>query len=281
MNKVTKQDNKRKNIPNKLRFEVFKRDSFTCQYCGQSAPNVVLEVDHLLPVSKGSDNDILNLITSCWTCNNGKSNILLTDNTMLEKQKAQLDELNEKRLQLEMMIEWRESLNNLDDDIAQKIADYFGGQANCDVNETGLKKIKQWTKKFTYQQILEAVELSVNQYVKKGTNDETNKAFDMVPRICAAKKRQTETGEDLSHLYYIRGILRNRVYCNDQVAIKLLKEANEVGAREEDLKDIALHCTNWTDWRETMLLVISDMEVINQEYEEWSVQDNNSNGGGQ
>ena len=172
MNKVTKQDNKRKNIPNKLRFEVFKRDSFTCQYCGQSAPNVVLEVDHLLPVSKGGDNDILNLITSCWTCNNGKSNILLTDNTMLEKQKAQLDELNEKRLQLEMMIEWRESLNNLDDDIAQKIADYFGGQANCDVNETGLKKIKQWTKKFTYQQILEAVELSVNQYVKKGTNDE-------------------------------------------------------------------------------------------------------------
>lgn len=265
MNKVTKQDNKRKNIPNKLRFEVFKRDSFTCQYCGQSAPNVVLEVDHLLPVSKGGDNDILNLITSCWTCNNGKSNILLTDNTMLEKQKAQLDELNEKRLQLEMMIEWRESLNNLDDDIAQKIADYFGGQANCDVNETGLKKIKQWTKKFTYQQILEAVELSVNQYVKKGTNDETNKAFDMVPRICAAKKRQTETGEDLSHLYYIRGILRNRVYCNDQVAIHLLKEANELCIAESELKEIALTSANWTEWRETMQELIGSTK----DFYEW------------
>ena len=265
MNKVTKQDNKRKNIPNKLRFEVFKRDSFTCQYCGQSAPNVVLEVDHLLPVSKGGDNDILNLITSCWTCNNGKSNILLTDNTMLEKQKAQLDELNEKRLQLEMMIEWRESLNNLDDDIAQKIADYFGGQANCDVNETGLKKIKQWTKKFTYQQILEAVELSVNQYVKKGTNDETNKAFDMVPRICAAKKRQTETGEDLSHLYYIRGILRNRVYCNDQVAIQLLKEANELCIAESELKEIALTSVNWTEWRETMQELIGSTK----DFYEW------------
>lgn len=265
MNKVTKQDNKRKNIPNKLRFEVFKRDSFTCQYCGQSAPNVVLEVDHLLPVSKGGDNDILNLITSCWTCNNGKSNILLTDNTMLEKQKAQLDELNEKRLQLEMMIEWRESLNNLDDDIAQKIADYFGGQANCDVNETGLKKIKQWTKKFTYQQILEAVELSVNQYVKKGTNDETNKAFDMVPRICAAKKRQTETGEDLSHLYYIRGILRNRVYCNDQVAIQLLKEANELCITESEPKEIALTSANWTEWRETMQELIGSTK----DFYEW------------
>lgn len=265
MNKVTKQDNKRKNVPNKLRFEVFKRDSFTCQYCGQSAPNVVLEVDHLLPVSKGGDNDILNLITSCWTCNNGKSNILLTDNTMLEKQKAQLDELNEKRLQLEMMIEWRESLNNLDDDIAQKIADYFGNQANCDVNETGLKKIKQWTKKFTYQQILEAVELSVNQYVKKGTNDETNKAFDMVPRICAAKKRQAETGEDLSHLYYIRGILRNRVYCNDQVAIQLLKDANELCIADSELKEIALTSANWTEWRETMQELISSTK----DFYEW------------
>lgn len=265
MNKVTKQDNKRKNIPNKLRFEVFKRDSFTCQYCGQSAPNVVLEVDHLLPVSKGGDNDILNLITSCWTCNNGKSNILLTDNTMLEKQKAQLDELNEKRLQLEMMIEWRESLNNLDDDIAQKIADYFGSQANCDVNETGLKKIKQWTKKFTYQQILEAVELSVNQYVKKGTNDETNKAFDMVPRICAAKKRQAETGEDLSHLYYIRGILRNRVYCNDQVAIQLLKDANELCIADSELKEIALTSANWTEWRETMQELIGSTK----DFYEW------------
>ena len=265
MKKETKQDNKRKNIPNKLRFEVFKRDSFTCQYCGQSAPNVVLEVDHLLPVSKGGDNDILNLITSCWTCNNGKSNILLTDNTMLEKQKAQLDELNEKRLQLEMMIEWRESLNNLDDDIAQKIADYFGNQANCDVNETGLKKIKQWTKKFTYQQILEAVELSVNQYVKKGTNTETNKAFDMVPRICAAKKRQAETGEDLSHLYYIRGILRNHVYCNDQVAIQLLKDANELCIADSELKEIALTSANWTEWRETMQELISSTK----DFYEW------------
>ena len=41
------------------------------------------------------------------------------------------------------------------------------------------------------------------------------------------------------------------------------------------------YCTNWTDWRETMLMVISDMEAINQECEEWSVQDNSLNGGGQ
>ena len=65
---------KRKNVSNKTRFEVFKRDNFTCQYCGKSAPEVVLNVDHIEPVSKGGSNDISNLITSCFECNNGKGN---------------------------------------------------------------------------------------------------------------------------------------------------------------------------------------------------------------
>ncbi|OAM26482.1 MULTISPECIES: HNH endonuclease [Eikenella] len=37
---------KRKSITKKLRFEVLKRDSFTCQYCGKAAPDVVLEIPY-------------------------------------------------------------------------------------------------------------------------------------------------------------------------------------------------------------------------------------------
>lgn len=69
--------NKRKSITKKLRFEVFKRDNFTCQYCGKNPPGVVLEVDHIQPVAGGGTNDINNLITSCFDCNRGKSNIPL------------------------------------------------------------------------------------------------------------------------------------------------------------------------------------------------------------
>jgi len=36
---------KRKPLSKKLRFEVFKRDSFACQYCGAKAPDVLLEVE--------------------------------------------------------------------------------------------------------------------------------------------------------------------------------------------------------------------------------------------
>lgn len=60
---------KRKTITKKLRFEVFKRDNFTCQYCGRMAPDVILEIEHVNPVSKGGDNNILNLVTSCQDCN--------------------------------------------------------------------------------------------------------------------------------------------------------------------------------------------------------------------
>ena len=61
--------NKRVGISKKNRFEVFKRDSFTCQYCGKSSPEVVLEVDHIKPVSKGGDNEIINLILCCNEAN--------------------------------------------------------------------------------------------------------------------------------------------------------------------------------------------------------------------
>lgn len=64
-------------ISKKIRFEVFKRDGFKCQYCGQNPPIVTLEVDHINPVSKGGEDDINNLITSCFDCNRGKSNIEL------------------------------------------------------------------------------------------------------------------------------------------------------------------------------------------------------------
>lgn len=59
-------------IGKKLRFEVFKRDGFTCQYCGRNPPTVTLHADHIIAESQGGATDIDNLITSCMDCNLGK-----------------------------------------------------------------------------------------------------------------------------------------------------------------------------------------------------------------
>ena len=63
----------RTNISKARRFSVLSRDKFTCQCCGRSAPAVVLEIDHIDPVSRGGKNDISNLVTLCTECNLGKS----------------------------------------------------------------------------------------------------------------------------------------------------------------------------------------------------------------
>lgn len=60
-----------------LRFEVFARDGFTCQYCGVQPPDIILEVDHIHPVSKGGEDDLMNLITSCYACNRGKGSRII------------------------------------------------------------------------------------------------------------------------------------------------------------------------------------------------------------
>lgn len=68
----------RKQVSTRTRFEVFKRDNFTCQYCGATPPSVVLHVDHIVAVASGGKNSKDNLITSCSACNLGKSDVPLT-----------------------------------------------------------------------------------------------------------------------------------------------------------------------------------------------------------
>lgn len=64
---------RRKSTGKRLRFSVFQRDHFTCQYCGAQPPAVVLVVDHIDPVARGGQTTIDNLITACETCNQGKA----------------------------------------------------------------------------------------------------------------------------------------------------------------------------------------------------------------
>jgi hypothetical protein len=65
-------------VSKRTRFEVFKRDNFTCAYCGAHPPDTLLHCDHVNPVAAGGDNDMDNLITACQACNLGKSDVPLS-----------------------------------------------------------------------------------------------------------------------------------------------------------------------------------------------------------
>lgn len=70
-----KVDRPRQPIRPRDRFNILQRDNFTCQYCGAKAPDVELQLDHIVPHSKGGTNDVANLRASCVTCNIGKGNV--------------------------------------------------------------------------------------------------------------------------------------------------------------------------------------------------------------
>lgn len=58
------------------RFNVFLRDSFSCQYCGDEKNTHDLTFDHVLPKSRGGRTVWENVVTACTICNLRKSNKL-------------------------------------------------------------------------------------------------------------------------------------------------------------------------------------------------------------
>lgn len=68
----------------RIRREVFERDHYICQYCGKIGGT--LEVDHIIPFSKGGSDNIENLITSCRKCNRQKKDKSVEEFIMWRKE---------------------------------------------------------------------------------------------------------------------------------------------------------------------------------------------------
>lgn len=85
----------------RVRFEVLKRDRFTCAYCGKHPPDVLLEVDHVLPRAAGGTDAMENLVTSCHDCNAGKSDRLLEEGAAPNVRAGAVEELRERLAQAE------------------------------------------------------------------------------------------------------------------------------------------------------------------------------------
>lgn len=249
---------KRESIPKKTRFEIFKRDSFSCQYCGQSAPEVLLVIDHIVPVSKGGTSDIFNLITACQDCNSGKSNIPLSDNSEINKKKAQLDIINEKKNQLEMMYEWQSELIDLDLQAANKINDLFEQLTGFKIVNSGIKNIKLYIKKFGFTEVAESIRICVDQYIKfekDGTPllDSVDFAISRLRPILENRKRCRDKPY-LVELYYIRTIMTNRKLIpeKDYKFLNYIEEIHLKGFDLSSMKYIAKNCTDLNDFKENM-----------------------------
>lgn len=255
---------KRKTISKKTRFEVFKRDSFKCQYCGASAPEAILVVDHIDPFSKGGADEMVNYITACQSCNAGKSDRVLSDTTTLQKQKAQLDELNMRRDQLEMMMQWRAGLKEISELEVETASDAWSANVvGWSLNENGLKTLRSYVKKYGLQGVLDAIESACDSYIRidnetgKATEDSVPLAWKKVGGLLAI----ASLPDDERRLHYVKGILRNRLSYVPYDVIRHLQDALAAGVSVDAMQLEAKNARNWTEFRNWLYDVMGDANV--------------------
>lgn len=242
-------------LSKRLRFEVFKRDAFKCQYCSASAPDVLLVIDHIKPVASGGTNDLLNLVTACEPCNQGKGAKSLDDASVVTMQRRQREQLQERRQQLETMIEWQEGLGQLEHDTIIKLAGYFQQfTPGYRLSERGLQHIARLLSQHSVAEIMEAMRDASKQYLDRGAmnKDSVWKALRMVGPICRVKK-ESATNPEIRELYYIRGILKNRFEYVHPDVMDILRRASELGCDLSSLKTLAKTCDTSTRWRNQVL----------------------------
>jgi HNH endonuclease len=242
---------KRKAISKKLRFEIFKRDKFTCQYCGVRAPDVVLQCDHVEPVVRGGETTALNLVTSCIGCNAGKGSTRLDDATALAKQREELQRLAERREQVQMLLAWHRELSKSADCDLDALATHWHEVAvPYKLNARGLDEVRKYLRTFGLAALLAAIDVSVCQYIKRdetgnATGESALLAWSKVPGIA----RISNLPQAEKDLYYARGILRNRLpYIDERECMRLLREASNSGVQTCELKQLVRAVDSWGEF---------------------------------
>lgn len=244
----------RKAISRKTRFEVFKRDSFKCQYCGRGVPDVVLELDHVTPISGGGADDLLNYVTSCFDCNRGKGSRKLSDESVVQKSRASVRAMLQRREQLDMVLESRRGYVDPLNEEASRVEEYF--RANCgaalEIDDSGRKYVKALIRKFGAPAVIKAIDQAAEAYLV--VDDKGQATAESCGRIFRSLRVFSNEGE--RGLYYIRGILRKRLnYVNEDTAIDGLRRAARRGVGIDTLRALALDSTSWSGW-------ISDVEQL-------------------
>lgn len=116
----------------RTRFEVFKRDGLRCVYCGRRAPDVLLEIHHIIPIAAGGSDEIENLTTACWECNSGKSSRLLDESSAPAISARSVDDAEERLAQAQAYAQAvaanRELQAQFEDMVTEAWANAFGAK---------------------------------------------------------------------------------------------------------------------------------------------------------
>jgi hypothetical protein len=152
---------KRKSLSKKVRFDIFKRDAFLCQYCGNHPPSVVLEVDHIHPVAEGGSNDPDNLVTACFDCNRGKGASRLDAVSMPLAEKAALVLEREEQIRGYHEIMERQRIR-IEEDVYSVVERYEELTPGYTLTEQSVLSVKKFVKALGVHAVIENLETAIS-----------------------------------------------------------------------------------------------------------------------
>lgn len=175
----------RQSISKKLRFELFKRDNFICQYCGNHPPDIILEIDHIIPVSKGGLTEENNLITSCFNCNRGKAARSLTSIPQsLDEKVLEIKEREEQILGYQAIMQSHRDRVEIEVfNILQPFLNHDGSVKRDYFNST-----KRFIERLGYDEVYEAMEIALS------INVSFNRKFRYFCGVCWNKIKRGNNG---------------------------------------------------------------------------------------
>ena len=178
---------KRKNPSKRLRFEVFKRDGFTCQYCGAQPPGIVLVCDHIDPVVNGGKTTIDNLITACEPCNQGKAGKVLTARAIRPDADLMLLEVQQELAELQRFQAFEKQRDELLSQLASDLQDRWMNTTG-DEYPPSASVFVQMLRKYSPVIVHEAVLVTA----KREADNMFRHVNDAIPYLWGVAKRMSE-----------------------------------------------------------------------------------------
>ncbi|MCK4625052.1 MAG: HNH endonuclease [Phycisphaerae bacterium] len=174
---------KRNQVSASLRYSIFERDGFTCQYCGRKAPEVELQADHIVPKAAGGDSEPSNLITSCVECNTGKSSKLTLRPIDNDRIKGRVKSLRERK---RLLKECRKNEKAVEEAWDERTWDSirfwlrgFGKEPRDKENWTTSQSFYNFIRaklvKHSYEEMLNSMSIAIGRFAHKNEEEEAQK----------------------------------------------------------------------------------------------------------
>ncbi|MEJ2545405.1 MAG: hypothetical protein P8Y99_15155 [Calditrichaceae bacterium] len=237
----------------RIKFEIFEKDSFRCQFCGAGAPIAALRLRRIQEAEK--QDEWLNtafLSTSCTTCEKKRAGVNAKD---LADGFISIDELEERLQQLKMLINWRKGMLRIRKQQLENLVTYWEKKVpGFQISNEQKKHLLSYMTKYAGEEIRDAMNMAADKFINYNADgsfdtDSINQAFSKIQEICLQKTKIAANNET-DGLHNIHQQLKNNIngFFDPHRAAQWLTYARSWEVKIEELAEMAQKVNNWTEF---------------------------------